>query len=320
VHNISWISSRIDAYNRDAHDLDLFTTENEDDLVVTAASDKGRFSFPIGSPGDARNGLTVGVAQDLRNSEIVPSGVGPTTDQRTKPEILAPGVDIVSALNPNPMQPCRTGPMTGTSMAAAAVSAAALLVRQYFQEGWFPTGSPRPEDRRSPTAALVKAMLLNATVEDPVYGGGSGSLVLDRALFFNGEARSLQVWDVRHADGLLQGEEARHVVRIADTEPLEVTLVWTDRANAIVADPRIANDLNLSVKSGRETYLGNVFGASNGIMQSHTGGAFDFYNNVEMVSLVTPARGSIEITVRRSRLGYQERQGYALVVTGAIVP
>ncbi len=37
----------------------------------------------------------------------------------------------------------------------------AALIRQYFEEGWYPTGTKIPMDKLEPSSALVKAVLLN---------------------------------------------------------------------------------------------------------------------------------------------------------------
>lgn len=45
-------------------------------------------------------------------------------------------------------------------MATPVVAASAALVRQYFQEGWYPSGSRTPSHALDPSAALVRALLL----------------------------------------------------------------------------------------------------------------------------------------------------------------
>ena len=45
-------------------------------------------------------------------------------------------------------------------------------------------------------------------------------------------------------------------------------------------------------------------------------GQRDTRNNVEAVSVATPAAGTYTITVNANRLGFGAKQGYALVLTG----
>ena len=54
--------------------------------------------------------------------------------------------------------------MSGSEQAAAVVSAAVLLVRQYLREGFYPLGYRDAGARLQPSAALVKALVLNGAV------------------------------------------------------------------------------------------------------------------------------------------------------------
>jgi hypothetical protein len=50
--------------------------------------------------------------------------------------------------------------MQGTSMAAPVVAGSAVLVRQYFEQGFYPTGAPVAANAFKPGGALVKAVLI----------------------------------------------------------------------------------------------------------------------------------------------------------------
>ncbi len=52
--------------------------------------------------------------------------------------------------------------MAGSSMAAPVVAASAVLVRQYFMSGYYPSGAPNPSDARTPSGALMKAVIINS--------------------------------------------------------------------------------------------------------------------------------------------------------------
>lgn len=49
----------------------------------------------------------------------------------------------------------------GTSMSVPAVAGSAAIVRQYFEEGWYPYGISQSSEKLNPSGALVKAVLLN---------------------------------------------------------------------------------------------------------------------------------------------------------------
>src|SRR5262249_9788278 len=147
-----------------------------------------------GSPATAKNALTVGASRSDRTSgglsnftwgqawanhfpdapiagEKVSgdpesmaafSSRGPSDDRRIKPDVVAPGTNIVSTKAS--MAPIRNfwGPvqnstnyayMGGTSMATPIVTGCCALVRQYY----------RQNGNAEPSAALLRATIVNGT-------------------------------------------------------------------------------------------------------------------------------------------------------------
>lgn len=101
-------------------------------VVCVAAGNDGPWPSTIGSPGCARQVITVGASTD-RDGVARFSSRGPTLDGRTKPDILFPGEGIVSCRAANttlgtPVDDLYTS-VSGTSMATPhAAGAAALLL------------------------------------------------------------------------------------------------------------------------------------------------------------------------------------------------
>ncbi len=102
--------------------------------VVVAAGNDGPNGYTVGSPGCARNVITIGACND--DDRIAHfSSRGPTTDGRVKPDVVLPGVDIVAP---------RAG---GTSMGAVV-------------DEWYTSASGT--SMATPHAAGVCALLLQA--------------------------------------------------------------------------------------------------------------------------------------------------------------
>lgn len=320
IHTNSWHENTgIPAkYNQTAADVDTFTWNNEDHLVLGSAGNVGEEQGP---PGTAKNAVCVGASQaDPNEMNFGDGNSGPTKDGRRKPDLMSPGCGIQSAIANTA---CGTGPRSAcaTSYATPHAAAAAVLARQYFSEGWYPTGSPQPNHAFVPSGVLLKALLLNSTIDMTGIPGypndqeGWGLVQLDNSLFFPGSARDLRVWDTRNADGLFTGETREHHLDVAtNTQFLKVTLAWSDAPATAGSSSPVVNNLNLEVVSpdGTQTFLGNVFASG----ASVTGGAADTLNNVEMVLINTPAAGDWTIRVIGTTVNVgKPGQGYAIVAT-----
>jgi hypothetical protein len=315
VHTNSWGDDGTTAYNALCRGFDAFGYANEESFVCLAVTN----TSTLRNPENAKNLLAVGATQNAPNqANHCYGGTGPTSDGRRKPEIYAPGCAIPSAAAGTA---CGTTNLSGTSMATPAIAGSAMLVRQYFTDGYYPSGTPDPGASVTPSGALVKAVLLNSATDMTGVAGyptnqeGWGRVLLDDALFFPGDGRRLVISDVRNAQGLATGATATlPVVVLSSSQRLKVTLAWTEPPAAAGAANATINDLDLVVSGpGGVTYLGNVF--AGGV--STTGGVRDSKNNVEQVHLAAPAPGEWTVAVVGAAVN-QGTQGYALAVTGDI--
>lgn len=349
-------SLELDEFVADKRDmLIVVAAGNEGTAASPVNARKGYVDWlSMASPASAKNALTVGASRsdrtqggwadqtwkqlwpkdypDLPIAEETTSGDperlaafssrGPCDDQRIKPDLVAPGTNILStrsSLAPDEnfwgvdAQDSNYAFMGGTSMAAPLVSGCAALVREFYQT----------EHQHEPSAALLKATLINSTrwlqgndaLADhqlmPNYHQGFGCLYMPWAIPNPAEPLlALDFWDrwQQPASSLqATGDRQRLQFAIAGNYPLRICLVWTD-----VPGRAIQNDLDLFLEhydqGQKEKWTGNP--DARRLMRSP-----DRENNVEIVRLENPKPGNYLIQVSAHNI-LRGTQDFALVVTG----
>lgn len=333
IHSDSWGSDTAGIYTDDCLWVDRFLYRHEEFQLFFACGNAGPETGTVGSPAAAKDCITVGAVTNGDYGADAVTGFssrGPTLDGRMKPDLCAPGQVINSALgdDSHSSMNCGTTIMSGTSMAAPTAAGAALLLRQYFTDGFYPSGLRNPADSLTPSGALIKAALVNgamdvAAPDIPNESEGWGRVRLDAVCAFASPRRGprrLRVWDKRNGAGLATGEEDRFAVGLSSGTPLKVTLAWTDPEASPVSGPALVNDLDLEVTGPDGVrYLGNVFSEG----ASVPGGTPDALNTVEEVLVPAPSAGTWTVAVRGASVpgtpseAGSDRQGYALVATYA---
>ncbi len=350
-------------YNITARETDRFIRDFPDMVGVFIAQNAGRDANNDGvsdmgtvtPPGTAKNVITVGASENLRasggfnpgspncstwgscwpqhfqtqpirddrpsdhaNGMAAFSGRGPTLSNRLKPDIVAPGTNIISARN----ESAGTGwgvlnnfyiYQGGTSMAAPLVAGGAAIVREYFQRQF----------GHSPSAALVKATLINGAVDmsPGQYGTGAqqdvwrrpdinqgwGRMNMTQTLVFDGP-RQPAYFEV--VPGVQTGQMLQQAIQLASGgSELRVTLVWTDAHGLEASHGALVNDLDLEVVDPNGTVHRGFAGM--------TGVTVDRFNNFEEVRLASAPAGSYTLRI----IGHNVPMGpqpFAVVITGAL--
>lgn len=350
-------SSEVDEFAARRRDmLIVFAAGNEGQAADRLHTNMGVVDWlSVGAPGTAKNALTVGASRSSRSSggfssltwgqawrmefpdppiatETISgnpeclaafSSRGPSDDRRIKPDIVAPGTDILSCRSSRAPQRSFWGShptnahyafMGGTSMATPIVSGCAAVVRQYY----------RTERAHDPSAALVRATLINgarwlsgadSNASNPPgavpagnFDQGFGCLDMLSSLPGNHDPgfRLEFVDGLRSPQGVFArtGERRRFAVQVGAGAKLRVCLCFTDAPGR-----GLQNNLNLFVEDpNRRKMPGNH--------QLHQSlGLPDVDNNVEVVRVDAPAAGMWLIQIVASNL-LKATQDFALVVTG----
>jgi hypothetical protein len=328
IHTNSWGDEENDPafgqYTAGSQDADETMWADKDYLLIFAAGNNGGTTNTVDSPSTAKSVISVGSTLRGGGAGTISgfSSRGPTDDSRIKPDVTFPGSDISSCGNDSNINTftCVNSNSSGTSMAAPGVAGMAALTRQYYAQGYYPSGAANAPDGWSPSAALVKATLINSAAQMSAQGNipnnaqGWGRVLLDNALYLAGDARRLFADD--NAAGFPNGSSGQtrtYQINVAAGQPFKVTVAWTDFPSTPAAAFNLVNDIDLEVTGPDGTFLGNVWSGG----QSATGGSADRRNNVEQVLRNTPTAGLWTITLRSFTVP-QGPQPFALVATGGI--
>lgn len=335
IHNNSWGDRENytpgNTYTGPTADMDEAVWHYPDLTIVCAAGNAGAWDT-VASPSVGKNVLSVGAcgSPSYSGNENTLAGFssrGWASDGRIKPDLIAPGMTSTSSSDRHILtQNCTLSLVQGTSMASPVTAGCVALVRQYFAEGWYPTGRANPVNALNASAALVKAVLIagaqnmtGVTGYPPSREEGWGRIQLNHSLYFSGTARRLIVVD-RWSEFSVSGAEP-YTLTISTggatgAGPLKIVLVWTDYPGNPAAAIALVNDLDLEVRNlstGLVYYGNNLSGGF-----STTGTVLDRLNNVEVVALPESTSGFFEVEVRPFQI-VEPVQGFALVIAGDVL-
>jgi subtilisin family serine protease len=304
VCNNSWGADTRGVYDYYARLADSFSYSNPDFLMVFAAGNAGVdvnrdgiIDFQsVGSPGVAKNVLTVGAGENNEsgrsgaarygrtygyfgfptfpisgdNIANTPNGLaafssrGPTRDNRMKPEIVAPGTAIISTRSSQPEAYYDKvvnqwyAFSSGTSMASPVVTGAAAIVHQYLKN---------IKSIAEPTSALMKAvMMVSARDLSPgQYGVGTKREIQPAPNNSEGFGRvdvaaaTSTAMQILASDATVANRAyVDYTLNVPGGKPeMRTVLCWTDPLAASTANTQLVNNLDLTVYAPDGTrYIG----------------------------------------------------------------
>ena len=264
------------------------------------------------------------------------SSAGPTDDGRIAPLLVAPAQNIesvdVNTTNTASVVHCKVASsISGTSYAAPAVSGALAITRQYFTDGYYPSGEKISENALTNVSGmLLKAVLINGARQlegfDPLDRTPLESAPSMKAGFGRVDlANSLKLKDidsnvqsptniyVMDDSGLIFTEVTASYgacMLLSDdtTETLSMTLTWYDEPSLSGSDGSLINDLDITLYYSRDM---------SGTFETIAPLYRDSLNTVEKIVWSSPKRGLYYAKISASSL--VSDQSFAFVATGSFV-
>ncbi|MBT94125.1 MAG: hypothetical protein CMA60_04790, partial [Euryarchaeota archaeon] len=296
VHTNSWGSAENGAYNTYSMQADIAARDYQNMTILFSAGNNGVDANgngevdldSLGAPASAKSVLTVGASENNRptinsvwgttkysapiSSDRLADNIsglaafssrGPTDDNRLKPDIVAPGTFILSALTRYNTKSVGWMPynasyvyMGGTSMSTPLTAGATALLLEHLIDNM---------GHEDPNSSLVKAIFA-ASATDMVGQYSSASNGAGETAPNNHEG-----WgrvDMRSAlntswidnESVTTGVNRGWSFNVPSNAPdLNVVVAWTDKESTPSAGTNLVNDLDIAIKdpSGTWTELSN---------------------------------------------------------------
>lgn len=224
----SWGADTLGAYTSSSQAYDFLvrdaqqtgsvhpTVGNQEMVIVFAGGNDGPGVGTIGSPGSAKNTITVGASENVHpfggpdrcgfpdtdansaNDIIGFSSRGPTSDGRIKPDIVLPGTHITGGAAQNVL----SNPVSGTGTALTCFTSNATGVCGGVGSAFFPAAqqwytASSGTSHSTPAIAGLAALIRQHFINNAALGGSAGNgtapspamtkaLIMNTASFMNG--------------------------------------------------------------------------------------------------------------------------------------
>ncbi len=272
----------------------------------------------IDQQGVAKNILTVGAVDDIPGGYTNPSDVvmsafsswGPADDGRIKPDLVANGIELISAYSQTNNSYAIA---SGTSMSSPSAAGSLLLLQQHYQN--LNSGSFM-------RSATLRGLVIHTADEagssdGPDYRFGWGLLNTAKSA----EVISNDGYDYHVLEGDLDdGNSFSKIVYSEGINPLTTTLCWTDppgnppTASLDPTTKMLVNDLDLRIINGT-TYFPWKLDPANPSLPAEQ--ADNNTDNVEKIDVDSPTRGFYTLNVTHKSILQNGHQEYSLIISNA---
>jgi len=236
----------------------------------------------------AKNDIVVGSMTD-QLVQANDESRGPVKDGRLKPELIAVGYGVYSEIANTDYEIS-----AGTSFASPQVAGGLAALTQRYKQ--LHSGA-------QPRADLLKTVLLDACMDlgnpGPDYSYGFGAMDVDRSLKIL-DNNQYRTGDINNADSQLVTLNIP-----ANTAQVKVMLYWNDVPASPSSATQLINDLDVVVKDpSAERHLPLVLDATPANVNNNATEQEDHLNNVEQVTINSPAAGVYTIVVKGHSIPY----------------
>lgn len=322
----SWGNALTTSYTTLSAEMDDILFLNDIVLLNSQSNNGNRSSRPQAW---AKNVVSVGGVYHFNNANPADdrwnggASIGPAADGRIKPDLAHYYDQIFAPLNTSNTTYTNFG---GTSAATPITAGHFGLFYQMWHNGLFgnPTGSDVFASR--PKMSTAKAIMINTADQWPMSGTdisrnvqGFGRVNVSNLYQLRNKMRI-----VNETDPLtnLQTRTYLMTVPAGSTDPLKITMVYTDPMGSPAATRARINDLSLRVTAPN----GTIYWGNNGLqtaLWSTSGGSANLVDTVENVFIQAPAAGVWRVEVIASEINQDARlestavdADFALVATG----
>jgi serine protease AprX len=328
-YNITDLANwRFGAYDQTSTDYDKISEVFPYYQIVVAAGNSRNLVHPqiiaksgydlLSGSALSKNCLVVAAVSAIENYDSASnvriasfSNYGPTDDGRIKPDIAAQGVGVFSASS---ISDVSYETLNGTSMAAPSITGLVLLLQEHFKNlnGYFMK------------AASVRGLICHTASEagfslgpDYEYGWGLANGKEAAKLVSNNGSKS-----IIKEENLINGGVYTRTFSINSTQPLSVSIAWTDPAGVKTASgiedsraPILINNLDLKLrKDGVVFYPWKL--NPDIINQAATNNSDNEVDNIEKVFIENAEPGTYTIQVTHKGALLNGSQEFSLIADG----